>query len=151
VITPATFRQTFPAFGDPGVYDDAALNFYIPLAYTFLNTPRWGSLLDYGASLWVAHHMVLNARDNATVESGGLPGEVQGVKTSKSVDRGSISYDAVGVSILDGDYWNMTTFGIRFVRLARMMGSGGMQVNGVPCGVGYGPWLGFSGGGGGVW
>lgn len=130
MITVEGFRSQFNAFADPGVYDEAAINLYIGVAYSMLNGGRWGGTLDYGASLFVAHHMVLTARDNATVDAGGLPGDVVGVKTAKSVDKVSSSHDAQSVSLTDGEFWNMTSYGIRFLRLARMMGTGGVQVNG---------------------
>lgn len=140
MITVETFRSMFNAFADPGVYDENAINMFITIAYSRLNGGRWGATLDYGASMFVAHHMALTARDNATVDAGGLPGDVQGVKSAKSVDKVSISYAPDTVALTDGEFWNMTTYGIQFLRLARMMGSGGMQVNG--CGGGWGgaPW-----------
>jgi hypothetical protein len=128
-VTSASFRQSFKAFDDPSIYDDDSVNMFIGIAGGLLNAGRWGAQLDYGTSLFVAHHLILMARDNATARAGGIPGTVQGVITSKSVDKVAVGYDAKSVSLTDGAFWNMTTYGIRFLQLARYMGTGPVQVN----------------------
>jgi hypothetical protein len=141
VITSTVFRQFFNAFADPGVFDDNMLNLYIGIAGNLLNDNRWGGnadevldvdgnittmgTLNYGICLVTAHHLVLTARDNATVRATGLPGIVEGVRNAKSVDKVSVGYDTESVTIKGGDFWNMTQYGIRFLHLARMMGTGG--------------------------
>jgi hypothetical protein len=129
-MTVATFRQQFPAFSDAGTYDPNAINLYLNFGYAMLNGGRWGAMLDYGVSLFTAHYMVLQARDNATSAAGGIPGTVQGVQTSKSVDAVSVSYDTQAVTQENGGFWNMTRYGTELLLLARWMGSGGVQING---------------------
>jgi Protein of unknown function (DUF4054) len=141
MITPTIFRQNFNAFADPGVFDDNSINLFLGVAGNLMNDNRWGGnadevldgngnittmgTQDYGICLFTAHHLVLMARDNATVRADGLPGTVEGVRNAKSVDKVSVSYDTEGVMIKGGDFWNMTQYGIRFLHLARMMGTGG--------------------------
>jgi hypothetical protein len=128
MFVPATFRQTFPEFNDPAVFTDDVLNFWAGLAASFINICRWGTAADYGIGLFISHHLVISIRDQDAAESGGEPGKVVGVLTSKAVDKVSASYDAGSVTNQDAGFWNMTTYGIRFYNMSRLMGAGGMQV-----------------------
>ena len=127
-VTVPTFRAQFTAFADPSVFDDNAINMYLGVGTTLFNADRWGEALDYGLSLFIAHHLVLMGRDNASVQSGGLPGTVQSIMNQKQVDKVSVGYDTQDTLIKNGDFWNMSTYGIRFLHLAKMMGAGGMLV-----------------------
>ncbi|AFC85914.1 DUF4054 domain-containing protein [Frateuria aurantia] len=127
-LTPDQFRADFPALASTTTYPDAQVNFWIELAAIRLNEARWGKLLQYGAELFVAHNLVLQARDIADVAAGGDPGEVTGPATAKSVDKVSVSYDAQSVALTDGGFWNMSSYGIQFLQLARMIGTGGIQL-----------------------
>lgn len=121
---------------------DGAVTLFINLAVLFQNARRWDpQTIDYGTGLFVAHHLVLEARNNATSDAGGIPGAVQGIVNSKSVDKVAVAYDVDSVALADGAYWNMTTFGIRFLQLTRAYGSGGVQVGAGPAGC-----FGFGGG-----
>lgn len=120
-----------PAFKSASAYPDADVQMWLDLAVTQLDPSRWNSsLINYGTQLFVAHHLVLQTRDQLTVNNGGQPGDVNGIVASKSVDRVSVSYDAQSVAIEKGGHWNMTSYGIRFLQLARMVGAGGMQITG---------------------
>jgi hypothetical protein len=163
MLTVTLFRANFPMFSDPGVYDSNAINMYLGIAGNLLNSNRWGGnaeevldsegnittmgTLDYGIALFTAHHMVLTVRDNAADRAGGLPGTVEGVRNSKSVDKVSVGYDTQEVLIKGGDFWNMTQYGVRFLHLAKMMGAGPV-LNLVSVGPLYGNggvgWPGFS-------
>lgn len=85
-------------------------------------------LTDIGVGLVTAHHIALGTRDINTAAVGGVPGAIAAPQTSKSVDKVSASYDTAAVALKDGDFWNSTMYGIRYLSLARMMGAGGMQI-----------------------
>jgi hypothetical protein len=128
-VIPQTFRGAFPEFKDPGVYTDAAINLLITLAGNLMNPDRWDStIIDYGTQLFIAHNLALDQRNLRSARFGGTPGSVPGVLTQKAVDKVSASYDVASVTLADGGFWNMTIYGIRFLELARMMGSGGLQI-----------------------
>jgi hypothetical protein len=134
MITAQKFRADFPEFCDAEVYLNSQVDYYIKLAYLMLNPSRWGNTIDFGAGLFIAHNISLEARAQATAENGGIPGEQTGPVSSKSVDKVSISYDT-GSGVQPGaGHWNLTIYGTRFTRLARMMGSGPIQV-----GIGVAP------------
>ncbi|CAJ0895973.1 hypothetical protein R77569_04551 [Ralstonia mannitolilytica] len=127
-MTPADFRTIFPEFTDPAKYTDASIEFWMGIAASLVNPDRWGVLTDQGIALVTAHHLVLAQRDQATAAVGGAPGEVKGPTASKSVDKVSVSYDTGAVALSDAGFWNLTTYGVRFMTIARAMGAGGMQL-----------------------
>ena len=61
-ITIPTFRQQFPEFSDPVTYSDVVIQVWDTVALSLLDPTRWGTLLVYGESLFVAHHLVIGAR-----------------------------------------------------------------------------------------
>ena len=127
-----TFRAMFPEFTDLGAYPDLAITAYATLALARLDERRWGEMLDYGTSLYVAHFMSL-ARKEAIARSTGkgnvAPGAMSGLVTSKSVDKVSVSYDVQAVAIEGAAQWNLTRYGIELYQLMGQMGAGGIQVN----------------------
>ncbi len=128
MITPAQFRQDFPEFANVGTFPDSAVNLWLAVAGRLLPSLRWQDNLDLGTELFTAHHLVLSARDQAAAAVGGIPGEVKGPVASKAVDKVSVSYDTGSVSLTDAGFWNMTSYGIRFLTLGRYMGAGGIQL-----------------------
>lgn len=124
----ATFRQNFTEFSDTAKYPDALVTFWLGVVTKMLRSDRWADLLDVGLGLALAHHLVLAVRDQGSAQTGKVPGAVQGVQTSKSVDTVSVSYDVSTVTNEGGGFWNMTSYGVRFLGMARMVGSGGYQL-----------------------
>jgi hypothetical protein len=128
MITPSDIRQIFPEFTNAADYPDAQIQFWIDLAYKMMSLDRWDDLLDQGVTLFVAHHLALARREYLASLSGGAPGAVSGIVTSKSVDKVSVSYDVSSVGYAAAGFWNMTTYGIRYWRLITMVGAGGIQL-----------------------
>lgn len=96
-----------------------------------LNECRWADLYDDGQMLFVAHYLVLYAREAEATSNGddaSFAGQVQGVETSKTVDKVSVSFDVSKVTLEDAGHWNMTTYGIQFFQLVQMVGMGGVQL-----------------------
>ncbi|GAA7770968.1 hypothetical protein RN01_29820 [Cupriavidus sp. SHE] len=127
-MTPEQFRLDFPEFADDTKYTDASVEFWLTVSESLVNPCRWGVLTDQGIELCTAHHLVLAARDEATAAIGGTPGQVTGPQSSKAVDKVSASYDTGAATIDDAGMWNLTTYGVRYLTLARLMGAGGMQL-----------------------
>jgi Protein of unknown function (DUF4054) len=135
-VTPASFRQMFTEFADPtGASSDSSLNLYIALAYAFLDPARWtAAIINLGVGLYVAHHITLDMRNQAAAAAGGVPGEAVAPKSAKAVDKVSASMDTKAVSLDNAGYWNATSYGQRFIWLARQLGAGGIQL-GAPSAV----------------
>ncbi|KVN62698.1 MULTISPECIES: DUF4054 domain-containing protein [Burkholderia cepacia complex] len=124
----AQFRQSFPEFDDTTTYPDSLVQFWMTVAVSLVNADRWGELTDLGIALVTAHHLALALKDQKTAAVGGVPGQVTGPQSSKAVDKVSASYDTAAVAIKDGGFWNATMYGVRYLSLAQMMGSGGIQL-----------------------
>jgi hypothetical protein len=124
----ATFRQDFPEFADTTKYPDSVVAFWLDLAEALLPVCRWGTIWPKAVELFTAHHLVIAARNKQTEAAGGTPGAVSGPMTAKAVDKVSASYDASAVTIEDGAFWNLSTYGIEFLYFARMFGAGGVQL-----------------------
>jgi hypothetical protein len=131
-VTPASFRQQFAEFADVGVYSDVKINLWISLSVNLLNGQRWGgpgALLDYATSLFVAHHLVLGARDAKTaIRAKGIPGQLLGLLTAKSVDKVAASYDGAAIALENMGFYGLSRYGLELLQLGRAMGSGGLQV-----------------------
>lgn len=122
------FRTMFPEFGDKPTYPDGSISFYLGLAVGFVNADAWGDNTDYGIGLFTAHHLSISARDQLAAEAGGVGGQVNGILSAKTVDKVSSSYDTASVSLVDAGFWNMTSYGIKFLMFARLLGAGGIQL-----------------------
>lgn len=138
-ITAAQFRADLPEFANMAIFPDAAVNYWLSLAYTMLRAERWGpdgavagqpSVRDNGVEMFTAHNIVLEAAASRAVATGNLPGIQTGAVSGKSVDRVSVSYDAQAGLEPDAGHWNLTIYGTRFIKLARMAGMGGLQITG---------------------
>lgn len=121
-VTAAQFRTDFPEFADTARYSDGMVSFWLTYALAMLNADRWGSMLDHGVKLMLAHQCVLAAKN------GKAPGGIVAPQTAKAVDKVSVAYDTASVQLENAGHWNGSTYGIQFLQLARMMGAGGMQL-----------------------
>ena len=126
-MTAAGLRAQFPAFADSARYPDAQADFYIGLAGKLLSADRWGTVLDHGTALFAAHFLAI---DRIASQGGtrGLPGTGVGIVTGGSVDKVSYTRSVSEVMETDAGHWGMTTYGLQYLRLARMMGMGPVQV-----------------------
>ncbi|MFY3647728.1 DUF4054 domain-containing protein [Achromobacter xylosoxidans] len=124
----AAFRADFPEFADTTRYTDSQLTLWSTMAEAMLNQSRWGTLWPLGVKLYTAHHLAIAARNQQSSTAGGIPGQVTGPQSSKSVDKVSVSYDTGSVANPDATFWNLTTYGIELWRLIQMFGAGGVQL-----------------------
>ena len=122
----ATFRAVFPEFGDPAKYPDAQVQYYLDFAVQSLRPEAWRNLLERGTGLFVAHYLAMSAISRA----GTVPGRGQlGIVASKSVGPASISYDNSAISAqADAGHWALTSYGLMYWELMRMVGTGGWQL-----------------------
>lgn len=130
--TVAQLRADFPEFASTSTYPASQVNYWLTLAYSMLNAGRWGRQLDFGVAMFVAHNLVLEARAQYEAANGGVPGGQVGALSSKSVDKVSISYDVSAGIETGAGHWNLSIYGTRFIRLARMFGAGPIQL-GIGC------------------
>ena len=122
----ATFRAVFPEFVDAAKYPDAQVQYYLDFAVQSLRPEAWRNLLERGTGLFVAHYLAMSAISRA----GTIPGRGQlGIVASKSVGPASISYDNSAISAqADAGHWALTSYGLMYWELMRMVGTGGWQL-----------------------
>lgn len=138
-VDPASFREAFPAFADITKYPDAEVQFWINLGYQLTaNGFRWGDLQSYGVQLFVAHNLALEAMSTGS-GGGGTPGAVVGPLTSGAVDKVSYARNPTAAMDPKNGHWNLTTYGLRYIRLVNMVGAGPVQVGVPPGGSNYNP------------
>lgn len=129
--TVETFREDFPEFGTSpgtGAYTDARITFWLEIAALMLNLCRWGTLIDHGTELFVAHHLAMDNANQRAAAAGGSIGQTTGPLNNKSVDKVAAGYSTGEVTLENAGHWNMTTYGIQFFQLMRMMGAGPIQI-----------------------
>lgn len=142
-----------PEFADGNAYTDSMISYWLAYAKLMLPTSRWGvgsvdasapptTILDFGTEALVAHMLTLERQQIITASVGGAPGVSQGPVSSKSVGPVSVSYDVNASIEENGGFWNLTVYGTRFLRLAKQIGMGPIQVSGPFCPAPYSgsPW-----------
>lgn len=132
--TANAFRRSFPEFGENTTYTDPVIDFWLGVADKLLNAARWNDLIEAGKFLFCAHNLVLSRQAEAAAANGAVPGQASGPVSQKSVDKVSVSYDTAAALEPEAGHWNLTTYGQRFIHLARLLGAGGLQVG--PAGAG---------------
>jgi hypothetical protein len=125
-ITVAQFRADFPEFTDTTKYPDTMVTFWLTQAGKLLRPDRWVDELDLGTELFVAHQLVIGARNQKNGGSGA--GASIAPISSKTVDKVSVSYDTGSVTMTDAGFWNATNYGQRFWWLLQMAGAGAVQL-----------------------
>lgn len=126
MVDTATFRAVFPEFVDAAKYPDVQVQYYLDFAVQSLRPEAWRNLLERGTGLFVAHYLAMSAISRA----GTIPGRGQlGIVASKSVGPASISYDNSAISAqADAGHWALTSYGLMYWELMRMVGTGGWQL-----------------------
>lgn len=125
------FRLSFPEFGatpGAGAYTDTRIGFWLTLGELMVTSPRWDNLRDHGLALFIAHHLTMDAENQAAAASGGNIGQTKGPLAASAVDKVSATYSTGETTIEGAAHWNLSTYGIQFYKLARMVGAGGIQI-----------------------
>lgn len=126
-ITVSQFRTDFTEFANTTNYPDALINLWLGVAAARLTGPNWGTLLDIGTELFVAHYVSLAYRNRQTAAVGGIPGAQQGPVSSSQAEI-SVSYD-IHASTLEGEgHWNLTVYGTQFMELVKIVGVAVIQI-----------------------
>ncbi len=129
MFTLADFRAAFPEFKDIVKYPDAMITFWSTFATAQVNCNRWKSQTLMGIYLYTAHEITLAAGNMKTGDIGGTPGSQSGPTNSKTVGSVTAAYDTQQTAEKGAGYWNLTTYGKQFFRLARTFGAGVVQVS----------------------
>ena len=133
-VAPDAFRGNFPAFSNMTTYPDPVINFWFGLSVILFDQGRWGALFDYGSQLFVAHNLSLEFNSNKAGKLGQNPGFVIGPVTAGTVDKVSYSRDPSSAMDPKNGHWNLSIYGLRYIRLVNMVGAGPVHL-GAPLGA----------------
>jgi len=124
----SAFRANFPEFSSTSTYPDSMITFWAGVAELQINKCLWDNMYVNGVQLYVAHEITLAAQNVQAASVGGSPGQHGGIANSKAVGAVNVGYDANTQTEKDAGWWNRTIYGQQFIRLARMFGSGAVQL-----------------------
>lgn len=129
--TRETFLLLYPQFR--GVLPDAALDMYVDLGLSCVNYKRFHRMWKAAIGLFIAHFCTLylqSMQPEGTDASQVLASASSaGMVTSESADGVSYSRDGSALNDLNGwAAFKMTTFGVQFATMAKLVGRGGMYV-----------------------
>lgn len=114
----ALFLQTFPEFSNTTVYPDAMVKTWVVPGVTIISQQLFGEQYNLAVCLWIAHNIVLEARELKTANGGKIVGTATGPVASKSIDKLSIAYSSAATSA-DGGAFNLTTYGLRLWQMLK--------------------------------
>lgn len=127
----AGFREAFPAFTQE-LHPDARVAFHLRVAGLRLSPDRWDELLEDGIGLFVAHHLTLEAKTNQAKDGTGGMDAAAGTLASQTKTVGPVSrsrsYTNAAIADPDAGHWNLTSYGLQFRDLAKLVGMGGVQL-----------------------
>lgn len=129
--TKETFLLLYPQFR--GAIPDAALDMYVDLGLSCVNYKRFNRMWKAAIGLFIAHFCTLylqSMQPEGTDASQVLASASSaGMVTSESADGVSYSRDGSALNDLNGwAAFKMTTFGVQFSTMAKLVGRGGMYV-----------------------
>lgn len=129
--TKESFLLLYPQF--IGVIPDAALDMYVDLGLSCVNYKRFNRMWKAAIGLFIAHFCTLylqSMQPEGTDASQVLASASSaGMVTSESADGVSYSRDGSALNDLNGwAAFKMTTFGVQFATMAKLVGRGGMYV-----------------------
>lgn len=139
-VTYSQFVTDFKEFKNQPWADETTVNYWSAIAFFMINAKLYGGggspLYTLAAELFVAHHVVIEALENGTIQADGLPGINTGAVSSESFGSMSVSYATGDVLEERAGHWNYTRYGTRFLKMGKEFGAGPQSIN--PSGPGPG-------------
>lgn len=139
LFTVDNFLEVYPQFGintTTNTYNvpEMVIQMYLEMADSRIKESRWHKSWKIGMCLFIAHSCTLYLQTVSTPEDGqqviASAGQIQGLQTSMSADGVSVGkdYSTIVKSEENANDFNLTTFGIQFLSLAKLFGRGGFTV-----------------------
>ena len=128
-IDPDQFRKEFPEFSNTDRFTNAMIDMWSGIADSMLNVNRWGDLLETGIKLFVAHNIAVQAQNVAmSVVPGGVPGQGAGLMSNQGAGSVSVGIDTQATILDQGGKYNLTHYGVQFLKIGRILSAGGLQL-----------------------
>ena len=118
-ITPDDFRQIYPEFDNKTDYPDRAIQWWMADFGTTYSACFCGfqNETDKAMLLYTAFNLVIAKKRADAANNGGVPGEMKGPVSSRSVDKVSNGYDTGALAPRTATYWNANDYGAQFYQL----------------------------------
>jgi len=121
----ALFLSYFPEFGNTTLYPVNSVETWIVPAAEQINQARFGTQYNLAVCLYIAHNVVLSAREaQAAISGKSIVGDTRGPVASKSIDKVSVSYNNAAASVEGAGAFNATSYGQRLYKLIQAFASG---------------------------
>ena len=127
-ITPQQLRDQFQAFASKSDYPDPQVAAWIATAALDVNAIKWGQFATLGVLYYACHHLTLERMAQDQGASHIPAGMTKGVMSAEGGDKLNASYDVTAATIKDKSFWNLTTYGIRYMYYADLAGIGPLQI-----------------------
>lgn len=140
------FRQAFPEFSNVEDYTNAMINFWEQMAENEIDFAYYQNLYSTAIYLFTAHKLVLALKAKQSARCGVPPGEETGKISSKTSPQLSMSFDTASTANnAHGDDFNLTTYGMQYLQIRKLVSSGGYCTGNYypPIGLSF-PWLGWA-------
>lgn len=124
----AEFRTEFPEFSDTSVYPSTMILSKSFVAELQVLECTWKRMRPYAVKLYVAHELTISSQNVKAAKVGGVPGTSGGIANTKTVGSVTVGYDSNTSTEKDAGWWNRSTYGQEFIRLARIFGAGAIQL-----------------------
>ena len=125
------FLSFFPEFSNTTLYPASMVETWVIPAVEIMNSYRFGNQYNLAVCLFIAHNVVLSARELQASQSGkAIVGDTRGPIASKSIDKVSVSYNNASASIEGAGAYNNTSYGQRLYKLIQSFASGPFYVRG---------------------
>lgn len=124
----AEFRTEFPEFSDTSVYPSTMILSKSFVAELQVLECTWKRMRQYAVKLYVAHELTISSQNVKAAKVGGVPGTSGGIANTKTVGSVTVGYDSNTSTEKDAGWWNRSTYGQEFIRLARIFGAGAIQL-----------------------
>jgi hypothetical protein len=122
-MTPQIFKIRYPQFED---ISDGRIQYFINESNPWFNKDIWADFYEQGVGLWVAHQLAVGQLQ--LEQFGGGTGFIT---TGGSISVGPVSISDGSSSSIDRQIDNQflsTAYGSEYMRLARMLGMGGVAI-----------------------
>ena len=112
---PSDFKARFAEFAATA---DATVQIFIDEAALVMDTNRWGNWYNLGVGYYVAHHLVVQAKQAA-----GDTGVMLPVRSMRS-GNASLAYDAIKEGSFSDNFFQGTNYGQQYLKLQKIVGKG---------------------------
>ena len=120
------FYRFIPEMSNPDAYPTEMVKIYVRMSASELSEKRWGDHYAFGVALLTAHRLCIRAQ--AINADGTINADAGRGIASRSIGPASLTYYSTSSDTGDDAYYSSTWYGREYLRLAKIMGIGLLQL-----------------------